>query len=641
MSSQPRPSELLRSKNLVPKRGSKSSIWKFFGFHTDPNDDKVIIDPSKALCALCDTPLSHAQSTSSLRNHLKFKHPRKFREMTTGEPSSSASSTESASLPSVITGQATTSSGQGDSSSIEQPIDEIFKKAGQYASASIQAKELTKAVAYHIARDMKPIYTVEEPGFIRMLQKFDPRYVVPSRKTISTSVIPKMYEDLRTNTIAPFVETSEFFSLTTDLWTARNMSQFLGVTFHAISPSWELKSYTLENMECPPPHDADSIGSTLEKVLNEWNLSAANLAAIATDNAANMTKAVRDIEWTHMPCFGHCLNLIVRAGLETRLVHTTLARCTKLVEYVHRSANATYKLAEKQEMLSIPKNKLLQDVKTRWNSTFDMLARIVEQQQPVCSMLIELKKQELMPTVEEFATIEKLVELLKPIKQMTEIFSGNYVTVSGLLPCIHQLEKLLDEASTDNRVVSVVKRAMNEKLEHLFQGRYAIALLQVCSFMDPRFKSLPFLEPEDWQGLKDQVIEKMTEIAAAGATETDALPANALPPKRTKFASLFADLYEQSEPTDTAPGALATEELRRYIADPIIPIDGDPLSWWKINEPRFKLLGRMARKFLCIPATSVPSERLFSSAGNIVSAKRSCLLPSNVRYLTFLHDNLR
>ena len=38
-------------------------------------------------------------------------------------------------------------------------------------------------------------------------------------------------------------------------------------------------------------------------------------------------------------------------------------------------------------------------------------------------------------------------------------------------------------------------------------------------------------------------------------------------------------------------------------------------------------------------ATSVPSERLFSVAGNIVSAKRAALLPENVEKLVFLHEN--
>jgi hypothetical protein len=55
----------------------------------------------------------------------------------------------------------------------------------------------------------------------------------------------------------------------------------------------------------------------------------------------------------------------------------------------------------------------------------------------------------------------------------------------------------------------------------------------------------------------------------------------------------------------------------------------------------FPTLKDLAFKFLAIPATSVPSERLFSSAGDIISAKRSSLGSELARELIFLNGNLK
>jgi len=50
-------------------------------------------------------------------------------------------------------------------------------------------------------------------------------------------------------------------------------------------------------------------------------------------------------------------------------------------------------------------------------------------------------------------------------------------------------------------------------------------------------------------------------------------------------------------------------------------------------------LNILSKKFLCIPATFVPSERIFSPAGHIASKLRASLSPENVDALLFLMQN--
>ena len=49
---------------------------------------------------------------------------------------------------------------------------------------------------------------------------------------------------------------------------------------------------------------------------------------------------------------------------------------------------------------------------------------------------------------------------------------------------------------------------------------------------------------------------------------------------------------------------------------------------------------KIAKKYLCIPGTSVPAERVFSKAGELVSMRRSRLKPKNVNMFLFLNKNI-
>ncbi|KAL3890386.1 hypothetical protein ACJMK2_002669 [Sinanodonta woodiana] len=78
------------------------------------------------------------------------------------------------------------------------------------------------------------------------------------------------------------------------------------------------------------------------------------------------------------------------------------------------------------------------------------------------------------------------------------------------------------------------------------------------------------------------------------------------------------------------------EELKNYRAFPSIPLDSDHLQWWKSHEQRFPRLAKLAKSLLCILSTSVPLERVFSTAGDIVNAQRSALKPNHVDALMFV-----
>ena len=53
----------------------------------------------------------------------------------------------------------------------------------------------------------------------------------------------------------------------------------------------------------------------------------------------------------------------------------------------------------------------------------------------------------------------------------------------------------------------------------------------------------------------------------------------------------------------------------------------------------FPALSRVARKYLCIPATSASSERTFSTTGLIITEKRNRLKPDIVSAMVFLHGS--
>jgi hypothetical protein len=88
---------------------------------------------------------------------------------------------------------------------------------------------------------------------------------------------------------------------------------------------------------------------------------------------------------------------------------------------------------------------------------------------------------------------------------------------------------------------------------------------------------------------------------------------------------------------------ILSAELKAYkripLLDHSINAPGDPLSWWSVKTQQFPFLSSIAKEVLGIPATSAASERVFSSAGLVVSDLRSSMKSETVRDLVLLRGS--
>ena len=82
------------------------------------------------------------------------------------------------------------------------------------------------------------------------------------------------------------------------------------------------------------------------------------------------------------------------------------------------------------------------------------------------------------------------------------------------------------------------------------------------------------------------------------------------------------------------------DELEAYLEGGASSTDNSPLNFWRLNNKIYPTLTKLAIKYFSISPGSSISERVFSTAGNIVTKKRSKLKQEKVNMLVFLYSFL-
>jgi len=220
-------------------------------------------------------------------------------------------------------------------------LAEFTAKRKTWAIDSAEASRVHAAIGRMIAIDVQPYSVVEDDGFKGIVRELEPKYVLPSRKYFSTKVIPEMYESTRAR-VQSEVDHAKSVCLTADTWTAQNTTQsFFSLTAHWVTTVTR-RSAVLQCQLFEGSHTEIRLASALTEMLSSWNIEHDRVHVVLRDGGANMVKAMRDTDLTHVSCFAHTLQLSLHdAILSQKSVADLLRDARKLVGHFKHSSSIT------------------------------------------------------------------------------------------------------------------------------------------------------------------------------------------------------------------------------------------------------------------------------------------------------------
>jgi len=169
------------------------------------------------------------------------------------------------------------------------------------------------------------------------------------------------------------------FSFTTDLWTGFHKS-YIGVTVHWITADFELKQVLLTIEEMPYNHTSINIAAKLQHIFDRWNINLRErIIAGVSDNDAKIVKAFRELGIINIPCCAHTIHLAISDGLKIDSSQELLKKTKALNIFLVHCDKYRSHFLQIQKALQPTKEALapIQDVDTRWNSTYKVLERLL------------------------------------------------------------------------------------------------------------------------------------------------------------------------------------------------------------------------------------------------------------------------
>ncbi|CAF4701984.1 unnamed protein product [Rotaria sp. Silwood1] len=305
-------------------------------------------------------------------------------------------------------------------------------------------------------------------------------------------------------------------------------------------------------------------------------------------------------------------------------------------------------------------------VLTRWNTILIMLRSYIDNVSGIEIILHRLKYFDLILSAAENQIIRDLVEFLSLLESTTTILSASksYTTMNLYLLLRIEIESILNITDIESPVVRELKILLFENMNK----RYPVLPLNICGFLlDPSQLKIDisrYLNQN--RTTKEKILFEMIKKfkihplpQASTTTEnisTSASSSHSIAPTTTSSSTMKRCLSVEnlSEPAQNLK-RLRENLIQKHTPNSVLVVDpiadeiekylkldvncDDVLKFWRSSEDNFPHLKVLAQIVLAIPATSTPSEQVFSTTGLILNAKRTMLSPENVGKIQVIHDN--
>ncbi|KAL4568270.1 hypothetical protein LXL04_023878 [Taraxacum kok-saghyz] len=524
------------------------------------------------------------------------------------------------------------------------------------------SNKMREAIATWVMGTEQPFSAVDDELYANMMKTASSFFEKVSRTTIKEDCFK--IHDHEKRRLKALLKSVSKISLTTYCWKSTHQKiEYMVITGHFIDQNWRLQKRVLSFVHVPPPRTGIDISDAIYKCLKEWEIED-KIFTISVDNAAYNDKALKRLKEIfsrvgkivcggrlfHVRCCAHILNLLVRDGLGT--IDSVIGEVREAIKYLNNSEARLQRFSDYAHQLQIKDRKLVLDVPTRWNSTYDML---------FVALNLKIVFPSHLPIDEEWEHVESVCEILKVFKDCTTIISGSdYPTSNLYLIEVFRVKVTLDKgAQSENVFIRHMVTKMKEKFDKYWGECHLV--MAIASVLDPRFKMklVEFSFPSIYTDAGKQIEEvkkalymmyeeylEIHDISVREATSPGSSCSGNTGLEKTPLGTGWEAFGEFIKNADLEEPEKS--ELDTYLEEGVYREQGQKgmdsfkaLEWWCVHKEKYRVLSKMAMDVLAIPVSTVASESTFSARGRVIDAYRSSLGKETVQKLICGADWIR